>query len=325
MADRDTRPRLLADIGGTNTRLALQRSGQPAEAIRRYANAEHEGLGPLIRHYLDRLPGTRRPHQAALAVASPMTGDRVHLTNLGWEFSIEQLRDELALEALEVVNDFAAVALAIPALEADQWTAIGNGEAVPLAPVGALGPGTGLGVAGLVHSGDAWVAIPGEGGHATLPAGDAEQAQIIESARTEVGHVSAERLLSGPGLARLYAIVSARDGGGAHRAPEPPEITRRAVAGSDPLAAQTLALFLSMLGGVAGDLALTLGARGGIYLAGGILPDIAAYLAGSRFRESFVAKGRFRPYLEAIPTRLITHPYPAFPGLGLHLDQLGAR
>jgi glucokinase len=248
----------------------------------------------------------------------------VHLTNLGWQFSIEAMRGELALEVLEVINDFAAVALAVPVLGPSQWRGVGGGRAEPHAPVGALGPGTGLGVAGLVRCGNVWLALPGEGGHVTLPAQDAEQAQIIAAAREEIGHVSAERLLSGPGLAHLYAILASRDGGAA-TAPEPPEITRRAREGSDPVAARVVELFLSMLGEVAGNLALTLGARGGIYLAGGILPELAEQLVRSGFRESFVAKGRFRDYLEAIPTRLITHPHPAFLGLGLHLDQRGLR
>ncbi len=317
-------PRLLADIGGTNTRLALQHPGGRAGRVRHYRNAEHRGLGPLLQHYLERLPAARRPREAALAVACPVTGDRIHLTNLGWSFSLETLRRELRLEVLEAVNDFAAVALAVPALSRRQWCPIGGGRAVRGAPVGALGPGTGLGVAGLVNCGESWLAVAGEGGHVTLPACDAEEAALIERARDELGHVSAERLLSGPGMARLYAIL-ARAGGTDTTVPEPPEISRRALEGSDPLASRTIDVFLAMLGGVAGNLALTLGARGGIYLAGGILPDLVSLLGASRFRQRFVAKGRFRDYLETIPTRLITHPHPAFPGLGLHLDQRRTR
>ena len=309
MADR-----LIGDIGGTHSRLAL--AGAGIRKVKVYDNAGFSGLDAIIADYLDRLDAADRPTAAALAVACPVGSDRVHMTNLGWGFSIADYRRRFGLDALHVLNDFAAAALAIPALEQGDVVKIGAGEAVPGRPVGIIGPGTGLGVASLVPCGQTWIPVAGEGGHVTLPPATDEEDRIIATLRRRRGHVSAERLISGPGLTLLYQVLAGTE----DQAPAPEAITRQALSGEDALAVKALDHFLAMLGTVAGNLALTLGAQGGIYLAGGILPDLAGRLQDSPFRQRFADKGRYREYLEAIPTLLITRDYPALLGLKRYLE-----
>ncbi len=305
--------RLIGDIGGTHSRLALCDAG--IRRVRVYDNAGFGGIEEVLRAYLDDLQNP--PSAAALAVAAPVRGDRVRLINSGWSFSTVELRNRLGLETLQVLNDFAAVALAIPVLGADDLFVIAPGEARPERPAGILGPGTGLGVSALIPCGERRVAVAGEGGHVTLAPATKEEGRLIETLRKDIGHVSAERLLSGPGMVLLYRLL-AGDG----RADISPEvITRRAVAGEDPIAVRTLDHFLAMLATVAGNLALTLGAEGGIYLAGGILPQLAGDLDWTGFRERFVDKGRYRDYLARIPVYLMTREYPALAGLQAQLDR----
>ncbi|MEJ2760354.1 MAG: glucokinase [Gammaproteobacteria bacterium] len=310
MADR-----LIGDIGGTHSRLAL--AGAGIRKVKVYDNAGFTGLDAIIEDYLQRLAAAERPASAALAVACPVGGDKVRLTNLGWGFSIEDYRRRFGFDTLHVLNDFAAAAMAIPALGPGDVVTIGGGEALPGRPVGVIGPGTGLGVAALVPWGETWIPVAGEGGHVTLPPATDEEDRIIAALRRRRGHVSAERLLSGPGLALLYQVLAGTEG----EVPAPEAITRLALSNEDPLAARALDHFLAMLGTVAGNLALTLGAQGGVYLAGGILPDIAGRLQDSLFRERFVDKGRYREYLEAIPTQLITRDNPALLGLKRYLQE----
>ncbi|MGH8515556.1 MAG: glucokinase, partial [Gammaproteobacteria bacterium] len=213
-----------------------------------------------------------------------------------------------------VINDFAAVSHALPRLEASHRHQIGAGEPQANAPLGVIGPGTGLGMSGLIPYRLGWVPLASEGGHVTLaPMNDAEAA-VLGRLRARFGHVSAERAVSGPGLVEIYHSLAALAGDVASDR-TPAEITARALLGEDRYAAQAVDMFFCFLGTVAGDLALTLAARGGIYLAGGILPQIAEALTASRFRERFVDKGRYRRYLEILPTYLLTHPFPALLGL----------
>lgn len=302
---------LLGDVGGTNTRLALCRGGGVPQRSESFRNADHSGLEAVLRAYLAATGA--KPARLVLALACPVDGDELRLTNLGWAFSLRELGRGLGIAQVQAVNDFAALALSLPRLGAGDSVAVGGGEARPGAPIALLGPGTGLGVAGLVPCGEDWMALPGEGGHVSLAAGDAEQAALIERLRGIFGHVSAERVLSGPGLANLYRCVSGIEDSAAVPAPE--IITRRALIDSDPAALRTLDHFLALLGTVAGNLALTLGARGGVYLGGGILPGMVEAVQGSRFRERFEDKGRFRSYLQSVPTRIIVHPQPALLGL----------
>ena len=290
-------PRLLADIGGTNTRCALTGPGGPA-AMREFANADFGGLTELLGHYLDGLGAGKRPTAAHLAVAAPIRNDAVQMTNIDWAFSVAELRVALALDELELLNDFEALAVSLPYFGPADLRAIGNGTAAARGVKAVLGPGTGLGVASLVPVGDGWQAVPGEGGHVTLAAYNQREAELIRQARERLGHCSAERLISGPGLSLIHALL--------HGGPElsAAEIGRLIDAG-EPAAIESLQTMIDLLGTVAADLALTVGAFGGVYIAGGILPRYADLFAASGFRRRFEDKGRYRDYLAAIPTWLI--------------------
>lgn len=316
-------PRLLADVGGTHARFAWQpAAGAALDHVETLPTAAYGSLAEAVRHYLSRRGGAV-PRRAAFGVATPVTGDRVALTNLDWSFSIDALRRALGLERLLVLNDFEALALALPALGAADLLPVGGGAAVPGAPMAVIGPGTGLGVGALLPAGPGRpaVAIAGEGGHVTLPAADDDDAGLIARLRARFGHVSAERVLCGAGLGVLHEALGTPSGGapGVASNPtgavEPPleaaEITRRALAGSDARCVQTVERFLALLGTVAGDVALTLGARGGVYIGGGIVPRWGDWIVRSRFRERFEAKGRFHGYLAAIPCWVIRSAVPA--------------
>lgn len=307
-------PGLIADIGGTNARFALVPPGA-TEAVNPMTMpcADYAGPAEAALAYLDTVAPAQRPDRAAFAVACPILDDAVAMTNHAWRFSIEEVRCRLSLSRLDVVNDFIAVALAVPLLGPADRIMIQDGTPVPDAPIAVLGPGTGLGVSALIPSASGWNAIPTEGGHITMPAFTAREAEIIGWLRGRFDHVSAERLLSGPGLTNIHDALRSLAGLPAEPL-TPAEISRRGLAG-DVLAADTLAHFFAMLGTVTGNLALCLGARGGVAIAGGILPRLLPAFLASQFRERFLDKGRFREWLAPIPVSLITHPYPAFVGL----------
>jgi glucokinase len=248
-----------------------------------------------------------------LAVAAPIVGDEVVMVNRGWRFSQSALAAEFGLQRLTVVNDFAAIAWALPSLNFEHFTQIGAGSAVAQSPIAVLGPGSGLGVSSVVPCTDGWAVAQGEGGHTTLPAMNDEEAKVIDMIRDELGHCSAERVLSGPGLVNLYQALAQLAGRGTPTV-TPHDVTALAQQG-EPLARKTRAMFFSILGTVAGNLALTLGARGGIYIAGGIVPRLVEPLMESGFRTRFEDKGRYHWYMEGIPTFVITDPLPAFVGL----------
>lgn len=309
---------LIADIGGTNARFALVYGKAPGwQHERRLKVAEHPSLDAAAKVYLAEVAAAREadqalpPSQGAFCVACPVTGDAVRLTNNSWAFSIRETQQSLGLTRLEVVNDFVGNALACPELGFDSLFPIGGGLAQEGFPVAVIGPGTGLGVALMIPQKDgSWLPIATEGGHVTLAATTDEQDRILAKARASHGHISAERLISGPGLSLLYKLVSNSD-----QRLAPPEITARALAGADPHATRALTLFCEFLGSTCGNLALTSGALGGVTLMGGILPGMLGFLADSPFRAAFEAKGRFNTYLSKIPTQVVTHPYPAFVGL----------
>jgi glucokinase len=306
-------PSLIADIGATNARFALVGAAGAVEHVRVLACDDYATISDAIAAYLaaDSLPS---PRAAALAVASPVTGDLIALTNHPWSFSIAALKQHLALDRLIVVNDFTANALAMPHLHPDERFQVGGGSPAPDAPIAVLGPGTGLGVSGLLPTGSGWTALSGEGGHATMAPADERESLVLDHMRRRFDHVSAERLLSGPGLVNLYQTLCEIEGVPA--APfTPAQITDRRIGEAEPLCRAALEMFCAMLGTVASDLALILGARGGVYIAGGIVPRLGARFAETGFRERFEAKGRFRPYLTAIPTYVVTHPILAFLGL----------
>lgn len=299
-------PRLLADVGGTNIRLASQFApAAPLVHGARYACADFETLQDAISHHLER-EGLDPPRCGAIGIATAITGDQVRMTNHHWAFSIKALQQALGLEKLLVLNDFSALALALPALQPEATRQIGQGRAVSGAPIGLIGPGTGLGVSGLVQAGvgKGLVPIVGEGGHVTLSSFEPEEAAVLAVLHRQFGHVSAERALSGPGLENLFRALTEVRGLNA-AALEAREITTAALAGGHGLAEATLGLFCSLLGHVAGNLALMLGARGGLYVGGGIVPRLGSWLDRSLFRARFEDKGRCRSYLQEIPTFVV--------------------
>jgi glucokinase len=319
-----SRPWLVADIGGTNVRFGLATDARsPVQDIDAMRCANFTGPAEAARRYLDSVAARRGalyvpPQYAAFAVATAVDGDRVELTNSAWSFTRSKVQSELGVERLLVVNDFEALALSLPHLRGDQLRAHG---ALPScdATVAVIGPGTGLGVGGLLHTPQGRYPIPGEGGHSTLAAADDFEAAVLANVRREYDHVSAERVLSGIGLPVLHAAVAAALG----RAATPlatPQIVQMGSEGTDELAVQTLETFCAMLGTFAGNVCLITGARGGLYIGGGIVPRFADAFFRSRFRERFEAKGRFRPYLQAIPTALIVEPHAALTGAAAAIE-----
>jgi glucokinase len=311
---------LLGDVGGTNARFAVYGEDRHIRRVRVMPVDDYATLGEAIEAYLS-AEGIRTPlRAAALAVASPVTGDAVTLTNHPWSFSISKLRGDLQVERLEIINDFTANALAVPHLKPEERVGIGGGKPVPETPIAVLGPGTGLGMSGLIPAKGTWTPLAGEGGHATMAAIDDQESEVLARLRRRYGHVSAERVLSGQGLVNLYETLAGIAGVTAE-AYTPAQISDRAIGEEEPVCRAALEMFCAMLGAMAGNLALTLGARGGVYIAGGIVPRLGATFVGSRFRERFESKGRFRPYLSTIPTFVITAKEPAFLGLAEILDR----
>lgn len=317
-------PRLLGDIGGTNARFAwLSAPGQPPSLIDSYHCADHASLQDAMRHYLDdkRLPG---PRWCAIGIANPVVGDLVRMTNHDWQFSIEAVRAQFGMERLLVINDFTALALALPALPAADLRQVGPGAAVVHSPLGLIGPGTGLGVSGLLPARGGRSAIPinGEGGHVTLAGASSLEDAVIARLRARYGHASAERAISGPGLVNLYVALCELQG----VAPEPLDaaaVTARSGAGGDARCIEAVDLFFALLGTVAGNLALSLGARGGMYIGGGIVPRLGERIDRSAFRERFESKGRFREYLRDIPTYVVqASTSPALLGAARALEDL---
>ena len=304
---------LIADIGATHSRCALLDETGRQLAVATFENARFTGLEELLDVYLGNRRASDRPKRAALGVAAPIVGDEVRMVNRPWRFSRTALQQKLELNQLIVVNDFAAVAWALPELGADDLAQIGRGTPLPGSARTTLGPGSGLGVASITPAVDDWAVVSGEGGHVTLPVSSAAEAAVIERVRNRHGHCSAERLLSGPGLVTLYETLAEIAGRPVAKI-TPPDVTGLARQG-EPLATKTVAMFFSLLGVVAGNLALTVGARGGVFIAGGIVPRLLDTIERSDFREQFEAKGRYRHYMEGIPTYVITAPLPALRGL----------
>ncbi len=321
-------PWLLADIGGTKTRFSLCQPDGAPEQTEVYYNKDHVSLAAAARDYLGRRQPAVAPRDAALCVAGPIAGDEVGLTNFGWSFSIEQWREEMGLRRLEVINDFTAVALAVPHLGTQDVRQIGGGAAQDGAVIGIIGPGTGLGVSGLVPVDGHWTALRSEGGHVSLAASTEREADVMAQLRTRFGsHVSAERAVSGPGLGNLYMALCALDGVNA-RDLQPREIAALAAApgaavgaaDGDRHCAEACIMFSAMLGTVAGDLALTLGAHGGVYIAGGVVHNMGVAFDDTAFRQRFEDKGRLRDFVAPIPAFAITVPWPALTGLAAVLS-----
>jgi glucokinase len=311
---------LVGDVGGTNARFALcDGPGAEPRAALALACDDYLDLAAAAEAYLSNHDATRPTH-GCIAVAGPVGGDQVALTNNAWSFSIEATRLRLGLGRLLIVNDFTAQALSVPSLGPEGLAKIGGGAAVAGAAIAVIGPGTGLGVSGLLPVAGRWVALPGEGGHLGFAPSDETETEILDLLRRRFGRVSCERLISGPGLAILHQALSAlADQPAEPLAPD--QIVERALAGTDPLCLDVLERFCAVLGTVAGDVALALGARGGVYIAGGIVPRFLEFFRASQFRPRFEAKGRLGDYTGAIPTSVITVAMPALTGTARALEQ----
>ena len=318
---------LIADVGGTRARFGLVGPDGTVGHIAVRECSAHAGFADAAAGYLEGLgPDAGRPRRAAVAVACPVTDDRVTLTNHPWSFSIEETRGRFGLDTLTVVNDFSAAARGVPHLRAGDLMQIGGGQPLGGAAKAVLGPGTGLGVSGLVPAdGGGWAVLEGEGGHVTAAASGTREADVLADLRREFGHVSAERVLAGPGLVNLYAALCRLDGETPEPRLTPHDVVTRGLERRSPRCREAIGLAAEMLGTFAADLALTLGARGGVYVGGGIVPRYAAAFAASGFRRRFEDKGRFSGYLAAIPTYVVLHEFPAFLGLAsLVLESPGA-
>jgi glucokinase len=316
----ETYPRLVGDIGGTNARFALIHApGRDLEGTESLPCAEFPDIAAAIDHYLKK-HDAGSPRWSAIGIANPITGDWVQMTNHHWSFSIEKVKSSLGFERFVVLNDFTALALSLLSLRDDELTQVGGKTIVEGMPKALLGAGTGLGVSGLIPHGDVYTPISGEGGHCTLPGRDAEENAVIAHLCKRFDHVSAERVLSGPGLQLLHQALAAVRGVNV-KPLSAQQITAGALDGSDDIATAAVNMFCAFLGTVAGNLTLTLGARGGTYIGGGIVPKLGSLFTQSRFRERFDAKGRFKEYLAAIPVYVIQAHYPGLTGAAVALDR----
>ncbi|MBI3382592.1 MAG: glucokinase [Aquabacterium sp.] len=311
-------PKLLGDIGGTNVRLALKLS--PDGEISHILNLnlrDHADAVSAVEHYLTQVgagSGPMRPRTGSIGAAGPVLGDHLQLFNAPWGFSIEGLRQALGLTRLRVLNDFTVLALALPHLPQAELRQIGGLAPVAGMTMGLLGAGTGLGVSGLVPDLQGQMSpIAGEGGHVTLAASDDNEERLIALLRRRFGHVSAERVLSGSGLVVLYE-AHAQLAGQPAEALMPADVTQRGLAGQCALCEAALNSFCLFMGTVASNLAVSLGAQGGLFIGGGIVPRLGEFFERSGFRERFDAKGRYADYLRRIPVFVIHSPYPALIG-----------
>lgn len=325
---------LVADIGGTHARFALAhwRDGElSVDAPSVWLTALHASLDAALETFLAE-KGKPRLDAVAVCAAGPVKGEGaaalIDMTNCPWEVSVAALSRATGVARPILMNDFAALALAVPHLRESELHKLGGSAPDPKAPIAILGPGTGLGVAALVPDRNGtYIAVPGEGGHVDLAPTDARELAILYQLMQEHGHVSLERVLSGPGLVSLYMAIGALDGTAEKSRPTAVDIATRARLGTSQTAKEAVSLFCGWLGSAAGNLALTLGAKGGVYIGGGIIPgwlaqpnssvneQTAPLFNPALFRHRFEAKGRFKTYLATIPVNVIMRDDPALLGL----------
>jgi glucokinase len=304
---------LLGDVGGTNARFAVL-TGDTVGPIDHLPVAHYRSIVDAMHGYLSGRPDRHSIGAAILGVAALVDSGRGVLVNSGWVIDAGELRAAFGFRSINVINDFEAIAYALPHLTGRDVKPLAGGKPALGESMAVIGPGTGLGMAGVVRRGDHMTIVPTEGGHATLPGTTAREDAVIAHLREEFGHVSAERALSGPGLENLHAAIAAIDGI-AVSGQTAAEITQQALDRSCPVSVAAVDMFCTMMGTVAGDLALMFRARGGVYIAGGIAPRIVDLLVQSEFLARFSAKGRFQPYLESVPIAVIVNADAAFLGL----------
>jgi glucokinase len=311
-------PRLIADLGSTFVRFALEIAPREFAHVASLKLSDYPDFHASVAAYLQSI-GSPAVQHAAMAVANPVEGDLVRMTNYHWQFSIEAERQRLNLRTLVVVNDFTALAMTVPNLRSEEVRKVGGGAAAEGSVLGVIGAGSGLGVSGVIPAEHGWVALGTEGGHTSFSPRNEREIAILEFAWSEFSHVSFERLLSGRGIELMYRALAARHGKPADTLAAQ-EITQRALGASDPIAVETLNTFCEILGTAAANLAVTLGARAGIYVGGAIVPRLGEFFEKSSFRQRFEDKGRFSDYLRAIPTFVIHAEQATFRGASTVLD-----
>ena len=311
---------LVGDVGGTNARLSLVNLAD--DSISNpiiYSAIENDSLESVILKFKQETGA--QFDSACIAIACPITGDYIKMTNNPWEFSISSMKTSLGLDNLLVINDFTAMAMSVTCLEEDALVKIGGGEPDRSAPIAVYGAGTGLGVAHVIHVGDQWIPIPGEGGHVDLAPANMSEDMILLALRARIGHVSAERVLSGPGLVNLYEAIAMRNERVRPNL-KPSDVTSGALSlPCDPDCLEALNTFCKLMGRFGGNLALTMGTFGGVYIAGGVVPRFIEFFRNSKFREAFEDKGRFKDFLRRIPVYVITDTKAGLRGAGAVLRQ----
>lgn len=310
---------LVGDVGGTNARFALCDLQTGAlSSYKTYSTSHFSSLELTVSDYLH----DKELHidKACIAIACPVDGDQVHMTNHNWSFSTIKLKENLKFKMLEVINDFHANAMAIPTLQSSDLITISDFKANKNKPITILGAGTGLGVAHVLPWRGEWVTLPGEGGHVEFAACNDKEYEILKILHQEFGRVSVERILSGPGVVNLYKAYMISE----NKMPNdftPEEITGNAIRNECEDCHETLSLFCTILGRFAGSLALTFNSQGGVYISGGIVPRFSEFLKASGFRKAFTEKGRFKRYVGDVPVHIVTHKHIGLLGAGAFLRQ----
>jgi glucokinase len=318
---------LAADVGGTYARVGLVETSAAAPAMwkyHKYRCAEYPGLGAILRHFLKESDNTPIAH-GAIACAGYALDDVVINTNLPWKVSLAQIRQDLGLTDLMLVNDFTAIAYATRYVRAHEVTAIASTQQPIDGPVLVVGPGTGLGAAVRIPTGGGLSILSTEAGQAALTPSNELEIEVLRRLMRNGTHVPMENVLSGPGLSSLYAALAAIRGSDRPKL-SPNQITAAAIEDREPIALEAVQVFCGWLGSVVGDLVLLYGAQGGVYLAGGVLPQIREFLLGSDFVQRFRDKGAMRALMERVPVSLIEHGQLGVLGAaGWYLDQHRAQ
>ncbi len=310
--------RFVADVGGTNIRLAREVHGELFD-VKKYLCQDYDQIADVIHLYVAEFPDIKF-RAGCIGIACPTTSDAIKMTNHHWQFSVSELKADLKLDWLEVINDYTAVAMSLPVLSSDQKIQIGGGKSEPEGSIAVFGPGTGLGVGHLVSTPVGWQSLAGEGGHVDYAPVDDIDVIIWQYLRKKYQRVSAEQLLSGPGLVQIYTALALHQ----NVTPvytKPAEVSQNALSGSCDVCVAALKQFCANMGSFAGNLALNLETSGGVYIAGGIVSRFIPFLEASDFRTRYEAKGRFNQYVAAIPTYVITEPDHGLLGAAAYLEQ----
>jgi len=320
-----SRINLIADIGGTNIRIAQTNKENKIRNIETFQCAKFSSLQEILALYISEIMIKATEIHACLAIACPTDNDLISMTNLPWQFSQKELQEKFNFKSLTFINDYTAIAMAIPLLTDEQKIKIGGGEAIVNKPISVCGPGTGLGVATLVPLDNKWYCISGEGGHMDYAPVDSTEVRILQYLQAIKGRISYEQLLSGYGLEQIHQAITANqstdDISQDIKSLTAAEISEKALSNECAICYQALAQFCKVLGSFAGNLALLSNSAGGVYIAGGIVPRFIEFFKASSFRERFEAKGRLSLIPKHTPTYIITEMQPGLLGASAYLNQ----